>query len=124
MPSSRSRMVRIYESWLRRAPHLVGVTLSMDESLLGLATKSGEAQRGASLGDETLFDLAPIHPVAEGPALAAPIVSGADVRGALALVRAEGAPLISDDDVLTLQGLAEQLAVGLELERPATSASS
>ena len=31
-------------------PHLVGVTLSMDESLLGLATKSGEAQRGCVAG--------------------------------------------------------------------------
>jgi signal transduction histidine kinase len=80
-----------------------------------LATKTGEAQRFSSLGDETLFDLASIQSVPEGPAVAAPIVSGADVQGALALVRAEGAPLISDDDVLTLQGLAEQLAVGLEL---------
>ena len=46
------------------------------------------------------------------------------MQGALALVRAEGAPLISDDDVLTLQGLAEQLAVGLELAKARDSASS
>jgi PAS domain S-box-containing protein len=96
-------------------PHLVGVTLSTDASVAGLATKTGEAQRFSSLGDETLFDLASIQSVPEGPAVAAPIVSGADVRGAVALGRSEGAPLISDDDVLTLQGLAEQLAVGLEL---------
>jgi nitrate/nitrite-specific signal transduction histidine kinase len=96
-------------------PHLVGVTLSTDASVAGLATKTGEAQRFSSLGDETLFDLASIQSVPEGPAGAAPIVSGADVQGALALGRSEGAPLISDDDVLTLQGLAEQLAVGLEL---------
>ena len=38
-------------------------------------------------------------------------------RARLRLVRAEGAPLISGDDVLTLQGLAEQLAVGLELAK-------
>ena len=98
-------------------PHLLGVTLSMDASLAGLATKTGKAQRFSSLRDETLFDLAPIQPVPEGPAVAVPIVSGADVQGALALVRAEGAPLISDDDVLTLHGLAEQLAVALELAK-------
>jgi PAS domain S-box-containing protein len=98
-------------------PHLRGVTLAMDASLAGLATKTGEAQRFSSLRDKTLFDLAPIQPVPEGPAVATPIVSGADVQGALALVRAEGAPLISDDDVLTLQSLAEQLAVALELAK-------
>ena len=37
-------------------PHLLGVTLSMDASLAGLATKTRAAQRLASLGDQTLFD--------------------------------------------------------------------
>ena len=100
-------------------PHLRGVTLSMsmDASLTGLATKTCEAQRSSSLRGETLFDLAPIQPVPEGPAVAAAIVSGADIQGALALVRAEGAPrklsFLLEASFVTLVAIAAGTALGL-----------
>ena len=97
--------------------HLVGVVLAMDASLSGLAVTTRRPQRFASLGRETLFALGPIQPVPEGPALAVPIVSGEVVHGALSLARELGAPLIDDDDAHVLQGIADQLALGLELVR-------
>jgi signal transduction histidine kinase len=47
--------------------------------------------------------------------LTVPIASGEVVHGSLSLVRAAGAPLVVDDDANVLQGLADQVALALEL---------
>lgn len=97
--------------------HLVDVVLALDVSLAGRAVTTAKPQRLASLGTDSPFDLASLQPVPDGPALAVPIMSGDTVHGALSLARRANAPLISDDDAEVLQGIADQVALGLELGR-------
>ena len=95
--------------------HLVGVVLPIDASLSGRAVTTRAPQRLASLAADSLFDLRPLRPVPEGPALAVPIASGDVVHGAISLARPAHAPLITDDDADVLQRIADQVALGLEL---------
>lgn len=52
-----------------------------------------------------------------GPAVAVPLVAGRDVCGALLVVRAEGAPSVSADDIAALEHLAAYAAIAIENAR-------
>lgn len=97
--------------------HLAGLSLSPERSLAGRVVASGMIERVAGLGSELTIELPRQYAGPTGPAIGVPIVSDRGGSGALVVVRSEGSPEFGPDADLVAEGLADQAALALELDR-------
>ncbi|MDT6987667.1 GAF domain-containing protein [Streptomyces lusitanus] len=92
-----------------------GLVVPVKGSLLGRAFASAAPVTSADIAhDERVFQ-GPQTFTGLGPAVAVPIGGDDGVRGILLLVRAAGAPVLTDKETEPLRGFAAQAAVAMEL---------
>lgn len=96
---------------------LAGLSLSPDRSMASRVVASGQVEFVTSLADDPVIELPAQYAGPVGPALGVPIVSERGGRGALMVVRPHGAPEFGPESVPVAEGLADQAALALELDR-------
>jgi PAS domain S-box-containing protein len=99
------------------ASQLAGLSLSADRSLAGRVAAAGQVEYVASVADDPIIEVPAQYAGPTGPAVGVPIMSEHGGRGALVLIRPQGGAEFGPDAVSVAEGLADQAALALELDR-------
>ncbi|MCE7081285.1 GAF domain-containing protein [Streptomyces sp. ST2-7A] len=117
MPTEDTDRLRITVAEGQPAERLLGSTLPGDESLAGVAARTGEPVVAGDLRNDPRARLSPGVEEDHGPAVAVPMPTREESGGALRLTRLAGRPRFDDTEVGLLSNFAAQAALALELGR-------
>lgn len=97
------------------AEEQTGVVVPYDDTLSGLAARTGESAVTADIGNDPRTHAFPDGEVEHGPVVAVPLLAQQDAPGALRLSRLKGRPPFDETEVELLKDFAAQAALALEM---------
>ncbi|MBO8185584.1 GAF domain-containing sensor histidine kinase [Streptomyces spirodelae] len=97
------------------AEEQTGVVVPYDDTLSGLAARTGESAVTADISSDPRTHAFPDGEVEHGPVVAVPLLAQQDAPGALRLSRLKGRPPFDETEVWLLKDFAAQAALALEM---------
>ncbi|MGP3974490.1 GAF domain-containing protein [Streptomyces sp. 8N114] len=97
------------------AKEQTGVIVPYDDTLSGLAARTGESAVTADIGNDPRTHAFPDGEAEHGPVVAVPLLAQQDAPGALRLSRLKGRPPFDETEVELLKDFAAQAALALEM---------